>query len=102
MIYVATVQHYEEWDDKMKTSYMFVCADSTVKAVQQISDYYGENCLEDITLSPFSPDNFLFVGEEFDELFHDFALHAGDNVVWQENQWHERLTKTIYRTIRRS
>ena len=38
MIYIATVQHYEEWDDKMKTSYMFVCADSTVKAVQQISD----------------------------------------------------------------
>ena len=82
MIYVATVKHYEEWDEVMKTTYMFIAAESIVKAVQQISDYYGENCLEDITLSPFSPDNFLFVSEEYNELFHDFALHAGDNVVW--------------------
>ena len=82
MIYVATVTHYEEWDDKSKVCFMLICADTTVQAVQKISDYYGENCLENITLAPFSPDNFLFVGEEYDELFHDFALHAGDNVCW--------------------
>ena len=82
MIYIATVKHYEEWDNKMMTSYMFVCADSIVKAVEQVSNYYGEECLEDITISPFSPDNFIFLDEEYDELFHDFALHAGDNVCW--------------------
>ena len=82
MMYVATVKHYQEWDSKMITSYMFVSADSTVRAVERISDYYGEACLEDITISPFSPDDFLFVNEEFEELFHDFALHAGDNVCW--------------------
>ena len=75
MIYVATVKHYEEWDDKMVTSYMFVAAESTVKAVQQISDFYGENCLEDITLAPFSSDNFLFVNEEYDELLE--MAHMG-------------------------
>lgn len=82
MIYVATVEHYQEWDNVKVTSFMFICADSTVKAVEQISNYYGEECLEDITLSPFSPDNFIFLNENYDELFHDFALHAGDNVVW--------------------
>ena len=82
MMYVATVKHYEEWDNKEITSYMFVCADSIVKAVEQVSNYYGEECLEDITIAPFSPDNFLVVNEEYNELFHDFALHAGDNVCW--------------------
>ena len=82
MIYVATVEHYQDWSEEKVTYFMFVCADSTVKAVEQISNYYGEECLEDVTISPFSPDNFLFVSEEFDELFHDFAIHAGDNVVW--------------------
>ena len=82
MIYVATVEHYQDWDEKKVTSFMFVCADSIVKAVEQISNYYGEEYLEDVTISPFSPDNFLFLDEECDELFHDFALHAGDNVVW--------------------
>lgn len=83
MIYVATVEHYQDWNEKKTTSFMFVCADSTVKAVEQVSNYYGEEALEDITLSPFSPDNFLIIDEKFDELFHDFALHAGDNVCWQ-------------------
>ncbi len=82
MIYKVTAEHYEEWDDKMVTSFMFVCADSTVKAIQEVSNYYGENCLEDVTISPFSPDNFLAVDKDCDELFHDFARHAGDSVVW--------------------
>lgn len=82
MIFIATVKHYEEWNEKTVTSFMFISADSTFKAVEQISNYYGEQCLEDITLSPFSPDNFLVVEDNFEELFHDFALHAGDNVVW--------------------
>ena len=84
MIYVATVKHYEEWNNKETTSYMFVCADSTVKAVEQISNYYGEECLEDITLAPFSPDNFL----EFDNSLHDRDLFEAiketlnDRIVW--------------------
>lgn len=82
MIYKVTAEHYEEWDDKMVTSFMFVCADSTVKAIQEVSNYYGENCLEDVTISPFSPDNFLVVDKDCDELFHDFALHAGNSVCW--------------------
>ena len=80
MIYQATVEHYQEWNDQMVTDYMFIAADSTVKAVEQISNYFGENCVEAITISPFSPDDFLIVSNE--ELFHDFALHAGDNVCW--------------------
>ena len=84
MTYVATVKHYREWDDKEANAFMFVCAESTVKAVEQISDYFGEESLEDITLVPFSPDNFLIINDENngDLLFHDFALHAGDNVCW--------------------
>ena len=82
MIYQATVEHYQEWSEEVVTSFMFVCADSTVKAVEQVSDYYGEQCLEDITISPFSPDNFLIINDDYSYLFHDFALHAGDNVCW--------------------
>ena len=53
MIYQATVEHYQEWNDQMVTDYMFIAADSTVKAVEQVSNYFGENCLEAITISPF-------------------------------------------------
>ena len=91
MIYQATVEHYEEWDDQMVTDYMFIAANSTVKAVEQVSNYFGENCLEAITISPFSPDDFLIVSNE--ELFHGFALHAGDNVCWQEVSMARKVNK---------
>lgn len=82
MIYIATVKYYDDFDDKRVTSFMFIAANSTSKAVEQLDDFFGENNLLDVTISAFSPDNFLEINEEFDELFHDFALHAGDNVVW--------------------
>ena len=91
MIYQATVEHFEEWDDQMVTDYMFIAANSTVKAVEQVSNYFGENCLEAITISPFSPDDFLIVSNE--ELFHGFALHAGDNVCWQEVSMARKVNK---------
>ena len=82
MMYAATVKHYQEWSEETTNTFMLISADSTVKAVEQISDYYGEECLEDILIFPFSPDNFLIIDEEYDGLFHDFLLHAGDNVCW--------------------
>ena len=99
MIYQATVEHYQEWNDQMVTDYMFIAANSTVKAVEQVSNYFGENCLEAITISPFSPDDFLIVSNE--ELFHDFALHAGDNVCWQENSMARKINKDYVNQYRK-
>ena len=82
MIFKVKLSHYEEWNDKIVTSHMFVCAESTVEAVREVSDYYGEKCLEDITVSPFAPDNFLIIEGEDDELFHDFANRASENICW--------------------
>ena len=39
MMYVMKVEHYEEWSEKVKPTFMFVCADTTVEAVQYVSDY---------------------------------------------------------------
>ena len=82
MIFKATVEHYQEWNEEMVTDYMFVAAVSIVKAVEQISNYFGENCLDSIQVTPFSPDDFLVLDSKFKGVFDDFALHAGDNVCW--------------------
>ena len=82
MIYVATVEHYEEWDEKMVKSSMFVCADTMVEAVQQVSDYYGEKCLEFIEARPFSPDNFLIFDEKSTDLFTTVKDTLEREVVW--------------------
>lgn len=82
MIFIVKVEHYEEWDEKIKSSSMFVCADSIVEAVQQVSDYYGENTLESVDVRPFSPDNFLVFTEEDEELFNTVKRHLEGDIIW--------------------
>ena len=82
MIYVATIEHYEEWDGKVKPCSMFICADTIVQAVQQVSDYYGEQTIESVEVRPFSPDNFLSFNEEDAELFHTVKHHLEEDIVW--------------------
>lgn len=82
MIFEATIKHYEEWDEKVVSSYMFVCADTMVEAVQQISNHYGEDTLEFIEVRPFSPDKFLAFTEEDAELFHTVRRHLESDVCW--------------------
>lgn len=82
MIFEVKVEYHEEWDEKIESSSIFVCADSVIKAVQQVSNYYGENILESIDVRPFSPDNFLIFTEEDEELFRIVKHHLEENVVW--------------------
>ena len=82
MIFEVKVEHYEEWDQKIKPSFMFVCADSIVEAVQQVSDYYGEKTLESVDVRPFSPDNFLVFNEEDEELFGTVNHHLAEDIIW--------------------
>lgn len=82
MIYEVKVEHYEEWDEKMVKSSMFVYADTIVEAVQQASNYYGEKCLESIEVRPFSPDNFLVFEEENTDLFTTVRDTLEREVVW--------------------
>ena len=82
MIYTVKVEHYEEWDDAVVHASMFVCADTIAEAVQQVSDYYGEKCVESIEARPFSPDNFLIFTEKDKELFHTVTRHLEEDIVW--------------------
>jgi hypothetical protein len=52
------------------------------EAVQTISDFYGEKCIEWVEARPFSPDNFLVFNPEDEELFHHVETHLGEDIVW--------------------
>lgn len=82
MIYEVKVEHYEEWDEKMVKSSMFVSADTIVEVAQQVSNYYGEKCLESIEVRPFSPDNFLVFDEKNIDLFTTVRDTLERDMVW--------------------
>ena len=82
MIYEVLVERYQEWDSAMKTSHMFVCANTSKEAVGKITDYFGEEYVESFSVSAFSPDDFLMVdGKDYD-LFTKFRDCVADDIVW--------------------
>lgn len=82
MIYVAYTEHYQEWDNKMSAENLFVTADTLTEAVQKLSNYYGEECLERIDIKSFSPDDFLIFKDEDTELFDMVKSKLEPDIIW--------------------
>ena len=66
----------------MKTSHMFVFANTSKEAVGKITDYFGEEYVESFSVSAFSPDDFLMVDGKDYNLFTKFRNCVADDIVW--------------------
>ena len=82
MIYQIYTEHYQEWDNKMTTANLFIVANTLTEAVQKLSDYYGEECLERIDIKSFSPDDFLIFNNENAELFDMVKSALEPDIIW--------------------
>ena len=82
MIYEALVERYQDWDSAMVTNHMFICANTIKEAVGEITSYFGEECVVSLSISDFSPDNFLVVdGKDYD-LFTKFKNRVAEDIIW--------------------
>lgn len=87
MMYTVRVSRYNEFSDKAdKTdiAFCFVPADSMQEVVDKMEQYYGKNDIEEITISVFSPDNFLEFGERQADMFYDVKATLKEYVIWQQ------------------
>ena len=85
MMYTAKVSWYNEYSekmDKMDIAFCFVPADSMQEAVDKMEQYYGKNDIEEITITAFSPDNFLEFGERHADMFYDVKATLKEDVIW--------------------
>ena len=82
MIYVAYIERYEEWDQKMVTANLFVTANTLAEAIHKLSDYYGEEYLERVDIKSFSPDDFLVFKDEDTELFDMVKSKLEPDIIW--------------------
>ena len=85
MMYTAVISWYNEYSDradKMDIAYCFVPADSMQEVIDKMEQYYGKNDIEEITISIFSPDNFLKFDECHADMFYDVKATLGAEVIW--------------------
>ena len=66
----------------MDIAYCFVPADSMQEVIDKMEQYYGKNDIEEITITVFSPDNFLKFEERHADMFYDVKATLGAEVIW--------------------
>ena len=85
MMYTVKVKWYNEFSeakDKMDTNFCFVPADSMQEVIDKMEQYYGKNDIEEITITVFSPDNFLKFEERHVDMFYIMKAMLEENVIW--------------------
>lgn len=82
MTYVAYIEYYREWDEKMTAANLFITANTLTEAVNKLSSYYGEEYLERIDIKSFSPDDFIIFKDENTELFNAVKSAIEPDIIW--------------------
>lgn len=83
MFFTADVRHYNEVIEKEDLHHLFVCAKSLVEATEQITGWYGEECIDSINITAFSPYDMLIFESDGDEmLYFNVKDSLGEKVIW--------------------
>lgn len=84
MFFTADVRFFNESiDETLDVNHLFVCAENLVEATEQITGWYGEECIESINITIFSPYNMLIFESDGDEtLYFNVKDSLGEKVQW--------------------
>lgn len=83
MLFAADVKFYCEYKEREDLQHLFVCAEKFTDAIEQISRWYGEEAIESIGITVFSPDNMLVYETDEDEaLYYETKDSLGEKVIW--------------------
>ena len=85
MFFIAKLNVYNDFTEKVEFPRLFVCAENTLDATEKICNYYGEGNIEFISLRPFSPDDMLIFDAHDDkarECFETAISILEKNIIW--------------------
>ena len=85
MVYKVVVNWYNDFSEKEETNSLFLVADSYSDAIEKMVNYYGEEDLLEIKISPWSPDDFIrfdLGNPDEDWLFNKVDNDIGKNIIW--------------------
>lgn len=85
MVFKAEVRYIEEYNvmGELEVAWLFVAADTMREAVSKIRDYFGEDCVDKISIEPVSPNEMLlFENAEGLEIFNKAVSYLEENTLW--------------------
>ena len=83
MIFTADVSFFNEVEEEVDVNHLFVCAENLVGATEQITGWYGEECIDSINIAVFSPyDMLIFKSNEDEMSYFNVKDSLGEKVIW--------------------
>lgn len=83
MIFTADVSFFNEVKEEVDVNHLFVCAENLVEAIEQITGWYGEENIDSINITGFSPyDMLIFESDEDEMLYFNVKDSLGEKVIW--------------------
>ena len=79
-MYTVIIKFYD--DNEIVTRFCFVVGNSYQEVLDKMEAYYGIEEIEEITMSPFSPHDFLEFKVEDAAMFYDVKEKLGKEVIW--------------------
>ncbi len=79
-MYAVKIKFYDEGE--IATRLCFVVGDSYQEVLDKMEAYYGKEEIEEITMSPFSPYEFLEFKAENADMFYEVKEKLGKEVIW--------------------
>ena len=83
MFFTADISFFNEVKEDVDINHLFVCAENLVEATEQITGWYGEENIESINITIFSPhDMLIFESNEDEMLYFKVKDSLGEKVIW--------------------
>lgn len=83
MLFAADVRFYNDFNGKEDLQHLFVCAEKFTDAIEKISGWYGEEAIESIDITAFSPyDMLVYETDEDETLYYETKDSLGEKVLW--------------------
>lgn len=82
MMYIAKVKYYIPEEGKSEENCLFISGDNYSDITKKLIGFYGENEVEDMFISLFGPDDFIYFDEEDKHLFEIVKDKLEKKIVW--------------------
>ena len=82
MFYLYKISYYDSEENRTFKYKGFVIGKSYEEAMKNLTEYYGDEEIEEVFLTPFSPNTVLEYDESMEDLFEETEKKMLKKIIW--------------------
>ena len=82
MFYLYKISYYDSEENRIFKYKGFVTGKSYEEVMKNLAEHYGDKEIEEVFLTPFSPDKVLEYDESMEDLFEETEKKMLKKIIW--------------------